>query len=93
MFWPLVPSVAVWTALYGAEGCGRGGYSSGILTQAETNTRLGMRYFKDLMNRFGGANVFERAGESRMTPPASSISSQVRPRISRVPTARRWNNR
>ena len=25
--------------------------------------------------------VFERAGESRMTPPASSISSQVRPRI------------
>ena len=26
--------------------------------------------------------VFERAGESRMTPPASSISSQVRPRIS-----------
>ena len=27
-------------------------------------------------------NVFERAGESRMTPPASSISSQVRLRIS-----------
>ena len=26
-------------------------------------------------------NVFERTGESRMTPPASSISSQVRPRI------------
>ena len=28
------------------------------------------------------ASVFERAGESRITPPASSISSQVRPRIS-----------
>ena len=27
-------------------------------------------------------HVFERPGESRMTPPASSISSQVRPRIS-----------
>ena len=27
-------------------------------------------------------NVFERAGESRMTPPALSISSQVRPRSS-----------
>ena len=42
-------------------GCGRGGYSSGILTQAETNIRLGMRYFKDLMNRFGGAH-FALAG-------------------------------
>ena len=34
------------------------------------------------MGRIRPTNVFERAGESRMTPPASSISSQVRPRIS-----------
>ena len=34
------------------------------------------------MGRIRSTNVFERAGESRMTPPASSISSQVRPRIS-----------
>ena len=34
------------------------------------------------MGRMRPTNVFERAGESRMTPPASSISSQLRPRIS-----------
>ena len=34
------------------------------------------------MGRMRPTNVFERAGESRMTPPAMSISSQVRPRIS-----------
>ena len=34
------------------------------------------------IGRIRPTNVFERAGESRMTPPASSISSQVRPRIS-----------
>ena len=34
------------------------------------------------MGRIRPIKVFERAGESRMTPPASSISSQVRPRIS-----------
>ena len=34
------------------------------------------------MGRMRPTNVFERPGESRMTPPASSISSQVRPRIS-----------
>ena len=32
------------------------------------------------MGRIRPTSVFERAGESRMTPPASSISSQVRPR-------------
>ena len=32
--------------------------------------------------RIRPTSVFERAGESRMTPPAMSISSQVRPRIS-----------
>jgi soluble lytic murein transglycosylase len=44
-------------------------YSSGILTQAETNIRLGMRYFKDLMNRFGGAHFAlagYNAGENRV---------------------------
>ena len=34
------------------------------------------------MGRIRPTNVFERAGASRITPPASSISSQVRPRIS-----------
>ena len=34
------------------------------------------------IGRIRPTRVFERAGESRMTPPASSISSQVRPRIS-----------
>ena len=34
------------------------------------------------IGRIRPTSVFERAGESRMTPPASSISSQVRPRIS-----------
>ena len=34
------------------------------------------------MGRMRPTKVFERAGESGMTPPASSISSQVRPRIS-----------
>ena len=34
------------------------------------------------IGRIRPTKVFERAGESRMTPPASSISSQVRPRIS-----------
>ena len=33
------------------------------------------------MKRIRPTNVFERAGESRMTPPAMSICSQVRPRI------------
>ena len=34
------------------------------------------------IGRIRPTNVFERAGESQMTPPASSSSSQVRPRIS-----------
>ena len=44
-------------------------YSSRILTQPETNIRLGMRYFKDLMNRFGGAHyalASYNAGERRI---------------------------
>jgi len=44
-------------------------YSSGILTRAETNVRLGMRYFKDLLNRFGSAHfalASYNAGETRV---------------------------
>ena len=44
-------------------------YSSRILTQPETNIRLGMRYFKDLMDRFGGAHfalASYNAGERRI---------------------------
>ena len=33
------------------------------------------------IGRIRPTNVFERAGESRMTPPASSISSQVLPGV------------
>jgi soluble lytic murein transglycosylase len=44
-------------------------YSSRILTQPETNVRLGMRYFKDLVDRFGGAHyalASYNAGEQRI---------------------------
>ena len=44
-------------------------YSSGILTQPETNISLGMRYFKDLMDRFKGAHfalASYNAGEGRI---------------------------
>jgi soluble lytic murein transglycosylase len=44
-------------------------YSSRILTQPETSIRLGMRYFKDLMDRFGGAHyalASYNAGEHRI---------------------------
>jgi soluble lytic murein transglycosylase len=44
-------------------------YSSGILTQPETNVRMGMRYFKDLIDRFGGAHyalASYNAGEHRI---------------------------
>ena len=44
-------------------------YSSRILTQPEPNIRMGMRYFKDLMDRFGGAHyalASYNAGERRI---------------------------
>jgi len=44
-------------------------YSNSVRTQAETNIRLGMRYFKDLMNRFGAAHfalASYNAGEGRI---------------------------
>ena len=40
----------------------------------------------DEIGRIRPTNVFERPGESRMTPPASSISSQVTC-ASRIPNA------
>lgn len=44
-------------------------YSARVLAQPETNIRLGMRYFKDLMDRFGAphyALASYNAGESRI---------------------------
>jgi soluble lytic murein transglycosylase len=44
-------------------------YSPAALTQPETNIRLGMRYFRDLMDRFGGAHfalASYNAGEVRV---------------------------
>lgn len=44
-------------------------FSTAVLTQPETNIRLGMRYFRDLMDRFGGAHVAlagYNAGEQRV---------------------------
>ena len=44
-------------------------YSPRLLTQPEANIRLGMRYFKDLMTRFGGAHyalASYNAGEHRI---------------------------
>jgi soluble lytic murein transglycosylase-like protein len=44
-------------------------YSAAVLTQPETNVRLGMTYFKDLVDRFGGAHfalASYNAGEQRI---------------------------
>ena len=44
-------------------------YSATTLTQPDTNVRLGMTYFKDLVDRFGGAHfalASYNAGESRI---------------------------
>jgi soluble lytic murein transglycosylase len=44
-------------------------YASALLTQPEANVRMGMRYFKDLMDRFGGAHyalASYNAGEHRI---------------------------
>jgi soluble lytic murein transglycosylase len=44
-------------------------YSSQVLTQPEANIRMGMRYFKDLVDRFGGAHyalASYNAGEHRI---------------------------
>ena len=39
-----------------ASKVGLRGFSTAALTRPETNVRLGMTYFKDLMDRFGGAH-------------------------------------
>jgi soluble lytic murein transglycosylase len=44
-------------------------FSAAALTQPETNVRIGMRYFRDLMDRFGGAHfalAAYNAGEHRV---------------------------
>jgi soluble lytic murein transglycosylase len=44
-------------------------FSSTMLTQPDTNVRIGMRYFKDLVDRFGGAHYAlagYNAGEGRV---------------------------
>jgi peptidoglycan lytic transglycosylase len=45
-------------------------YSARVLTQPETNIRLGMRYFKDLVDRFGSPHLAlagYNAGENRVS--------------------------
>ena len=52
-----------------ASKVGLRGFSTAALTRPETNVRLGMTYFKDLMDRFGGAHfalASYNAGESRV---------------------------
>ena len=52
-----------------ANKVGLRGFSTAALTRPETNVRLGMTYFKDLMDRFGGAHfalASYNAGESRV---------------------------
>ena len=49
---------------------GLGVFSTRMLTQPEANIRMGMRYFKDLVDRFGGAHealASYNAGESRVS--------------------------
>jgi soluble lytic murein transglycosylase len=44
-------------------------YSAAVLTQPEANIRMGMRYFKELVDRFGGAHfalASYNAGENRI---------------------------
>jgi len=62
----LIPS----TARRYAVRVGLRGFSTSALTQPETNVRLGMTYFKELMDRFGGAHLAlasYNAGENRVS--------------------------
>ena len=56
--------------------------TSGLVGSRRARRRARASAMGGEMGRIRPTSVFERAGESRMTPPASSISSQVRPRIS-----------
>ena len=53
-----------------ARKAGLGAFSTRMLTQPEANIRMGMRYFKDLVDRFGGAHyalASYNAGENRVS--------------------------
>ena len=56
--------------------------AAGVAAGSPSCQRVGASAMGCEMGRIRPTSVFERAGESRMTPPAMSISSQVRPRIS-----------
>ena len=56
--------------------------TSGLVGSRRARRRARASAMGGEIGRICPTSVFERAGESRMTPPASSISSQVRPRIS-----------
>ncbi len=61
----LIPS----TGRIYANKVGLRGFSPAVLTQPDTNVRLGMTYFKELMDRFGGAHfalASYNAGENRV---------------------------
>jgi soluble lytic murein transglycosylase len=53
-----------------ARQMGIGRFTTSMLTQAETNVRMGTKYFKDLLERFGGAHyalAAYNAGPDRVT--------------------------
>jgi soluble lytic murein transglycosylase len=53
-----------------ARKTGLGAFSTRMLTQPEANIRMGMRYFKDLVDRFGGVHsalASYNAGENRVS--------------------------
>ena len=56
--------------------------TSGLVGSRRARRRASASAMGGEIGRIRPTHVIERAGESRMTPPASSISSQVRPRIS-----------
>ena len=66
----------------GGRGCRRGGRRAGCRGRGVPAAAPGPRRWVVRSGESAPPSVFERAGESRMTPPALSISSQVRPRIS-----------
>ena len=95
-----VGTPAAWQAVRHAVRQRRTGMSSRWKTSGLSGSRRARRRFSAFamggeMGRIRPTNVFERPGESRMTPPVTSMSSQVRSRISclRQPAARRVRRR
>ena len=95
-----VGTPAAWQAVRHAMRQCRTGMSSRWKTSGLSGSRRARRRFSAFamggeMGRIRPTNVFERPGESRMTPPVTSMSSQVRSRISclRQPAARRVRRR